>query len=213
MTFTTQPELSSAITNLVNGLLAIFLLFALKGMKKEKEGKILWAISFVLFLISSFVGAVVHGFVLSDKTHEAIWIFLNFNLCLTLGAYSLCIWYETYGYKVTKKLIPIYVIVCLLSGYYNNFMADSYTSFIIFSVVCLLILLIILILNIRKKAYLAVFILAIIILAAGSYLQTLYSIRFRFILLFDNNGLYHIFLLVFALLNYLGILLSTRSDK
>ena len=66
MTFTANQELTTSITNLINSIITFFLLMNVLHLKKEKEGKLLWIITFGLFLISSFAGAAVHGIVLNS---------------------------------------------------------------------------------------------------------------------------------------------------
>ena len=123
MTLTSGTELSSGLTNLINALLSIYFLFRLIQMDKEKKGKLLWAITFVVFIISSLVGAFIHGIQLKQETKKILWAFLNINLCLTIATYSICIWYETYGLKITRILIPIYTILAIGIGLYDNFIA------------------------------------------------------------------------------------------
>ena len=210
MTFTANQELTTSITNLINSIITFFLLMNVLHLKKEKEGKLLWIITFGLFLISSFAGAAVHGIVLNSEVKRTFWIFLNFILCFTLGAYSLCIFYEVYGYKFTRKLIPVYCAICLLVSLYNNFIATGYTRFVVFCIADLLLLMIVLLLNIRKKPYFIIFILSIIIFIIGSYLQTVKSLNYDFIVSINHDGIYHLFVLVFVLLNYFVLLKTDR---
>ncbi len=212
MTLTSGTELSSGLTNLINALLSIYFLFRLIQMDKEKKGKLLWAITFAVFIISSLVGAYIHGIQLKQETKKILWAFLNINLCLTIATYSICIWYEAYGLKITRILIPIYTILSIGFGLYKNFIAGSYTSFVVFTIINLFLLMIILIINIRKKPYLLFFLLAIIVFTIGSYLQTIYTLRLDLILVLDHNGIYHLMVMLFVILNYIGIKRSINNS-
>ena len=212
MTLTSGTELSSGLTNLINALLSIYFLFRLIQMDKEKKRKLLWVITFVVFIISSLVGAFIHGIQLKQETKKILWAFLNINLYLTIATYSICIWYEAYGLKITRILIPIYTILAIGIGLYNNFIAGSYTSFVVFTIINLFLLMIILIINIRKKHYLVYFLLAIIVFTIGSYLQTIYTLRLDLILVLDHNGIYHLMVMLFVILNYIGIKRSINNS-
>lgn len=166
----------------------------------------------MVFIISSLVGAFIHGIQLKQETKKILWAFLNINLYLTIATYSICIWYEAYGLKITGILIPIYTILAIGIGLYNNFIAGSYTSFVVFTIINLFLLMIILIINIRKKPYLFFFLLAIIVFTIGSCLQTIYTLRLDLVLVLDHNGIYHLMVMLFVILNYIGIKRSINNS-
>jgi len=97
-------ERVTALTDIFMGLLAAFAVFYLNrfsGFRFE-----LWSWVFGLLAASSFLGAVAHGFEMTPKTNDRLWMPINLSLGLALGLFVVAALFDLSGDALARKSLP-----------------------------------------------------------------------------------------------------------
>lgn len=210
MAFTSGPELTTALTNLINSLAAFSctLWFIRRGLDIKRYR--MWFSAYLFLFLNSLIGFVLHGFHLPDKENIILWSILYLLLGLMLGMYVLAVRYDVsgesgfarFGYIHQSVSLAVSLIVAAVNIY------DYHYSFPLFSLYAVSNVVYIFYLVIRKSKENPDFLwylLAVSFFVSGSIIQALPSFKFTFILEFDHNSIYHLFVLVFLLLQFVGI--------
>jgi len=102
-------ERVTALTDIFMGLLAVFAVFYLSrfsGFRFE-----LWSWVFGLLAFSSFLGAAAHGFEMSQKTNDRIWMPINLSLGLALGLFVVAALFDLSGEALARKSLPLMLVI------------------------------------------------------------------------------------------------------
>ncbi len=102
-------ERMTALTDVLMGLLAAFAVFYLNrfsGFRFE-----LWAWVFGLLAFSSFLGAAAHGFEMSQKTNDRLWMPINLSLGLALGLFVSAALFDLSGEALARKSLPVMLVI------------------------------------------------------------------------------------------------------
>ena len=211
------PELTTALTNLINTAVCLVLVFAMGRLVRPRLRVRIWGLAFCLLAAVSLLGFIVHGIVLPQETVLSIWRYLNGLLACMLSAYSAAIWYETRGPGVLRRVIPAYLLasaafLVLIWGFRAR-LGLTFTPLLAFCGANQLVVLILLLSSLRRKPWMGWFFLGVLVLLAASVVQVTQSLRVNIGVELDNNGLYHLLILVFTLLHYRGILAASRQEN
>ena len=187
MRFTTGYELSTALTNLLIFIVSFYGIFQIK---KDK----LWKMFFILMSIDSFLGFIVHGFVMTITTNVILWIILSILFTITVNTFLVIF------LKAKMRYIFIFSIILtvalLLEMYFGLDFIFTFIMYVLFSMIISVYKLF----KSRikdKKLYYAAFIVELI---AGLF--ALSKIKF---LGLNYNGYCHIFLAVSLFLFLLAV--------
>ncbi len=78
-------ERVTAVTDILMGLLSAYAAIQLSQLSGFKSD--VWVWTFGLLAFSSFIAAVAHGFEMSPKTNDRVWMPINLSLGLALGLF------------------------------------------------------------------------------------------------------------------------------
>lgn len=205
-------EVSIAYTNLMNSVVSLCFMtcFIRKGLQIRRNK--LWFLAYLFLMLNCFIGFILHGFKLPDFENIALWSVLYLLLGVMLSRYVIALRHDVLNEQESPKGLLIgSLVVSFVIAIIN--IIDYHYSYPLFSLYAIINVVSILVLLSRKiktdKRYIWYFV-AILFFIAGSIVQAMSFIRFRFIFEFDNNGLYHLLLLVFQILQFIGILKTEK---
>ncbi|MGA1848204.1 MAG: DUF6962 family protein [Thermoplasmatota archaeon] len=190
-------EQTTAFTDLVLSILAVGFAFYLARSEVKVGSRFrtrIWTMILLFLGLSAGLGAVAHGFEMSDSLNRSVWHPLNLGLGMTIAFFVIAVIHDISGKRRAKKLIPVMVTVSLLFFLVTVFIPGSFLVFIIYEALAMLGALIsYFLLTIRKKlpgSGLITMGILLTIIAAG--VQASESVEFTLIWEFDHNGLFHI---------------------
>jgi len=102
-------ERVTAITDVLMGLLAAYAVVHLAQFAGFKPA--VWAWAFGLLAFSSFLGAVAHGFEMTPKTNDRLWMPINLSLGLALGLFVVAALFDLSGEALARKSLPLMLVV------------------------------------------------------------------------------------------------------
>lgn len=221
MILTDRAEFTTAITNIVNaGITLIPMILLLKKASERTELKskcLIWFTSFGFFFAVSLLGFIVHGFVWTDKEADILWRILNILISFMLGSYVVAILFETHGPLYLKRYLMINSILAVAFSALRIFLDEKFSmGFMVFIIYCLLNIIFVSAQLYRSRKENPHFIwlaAGIVFLVTGSALQTIKSIHFTIIWEFNYNCVYHIFTLIFVILQFIGVMRSIRAKE
>ena len=196
---TSGSELITGLTNLIIMFTTLVILFRFRKLKIDK--KKIWYIFYVSVVIDSLLGFIIHSFVWNSEIVNILWIVLSFIFCITLNSLLFTVIKCS---NVSKLLITSFVmylifIIETLCG------IDFLLTFIMIALFYILYILWFYIHRYIKtctkkdKFYIIAIVLQII---GGLFL--LFKVKVNFIVSFDKNGIYHMFMVFKIIFMYLG---------
>ncbi len=214
---TTGYELTTAVTNLLNAFITAVLMIRIHQTVTPPLRRLLWNLTFFLFLTVSLAGAAVHGIVMNQETYKLLWNVLYSVMGIMLAVFVTALMYEGYGPAYVKKtaltaglLVAVFIPVQL---YLETTYRIGFIGFIVYCLINIFLITLMLLKVRKQKTYLNWFLAGIFFLIAGSILQQVKSIKFHLIVDINYNVIYHLFILIFALLSYRGILEASRQTE
>jgi outer membrane protein assembly factor BamB len=209
MEWTTAPEMTTAVTNIVIAVSAAVLFFMIRRLKGEDRVRsALWQIIFALLCAVGIYGFFVHAIVMDTPTLNAAWMPLSFIMGLMVASFTITAFYETLGRSSLKKAVIINVILAvvffLAMLLLSKFIAGYFVVFIAYSAVNFILCVVLYAVTARKRKHTVYYIIGILLMMAGSALQAMRTITFTLIWQFDYNTVYHLFLLAALFFFYTG---------
>ena len=220
MQLTVPPEMTTAVTDGLFGLIAVFLAYRLSKTADGTSRTKIWQGVLYALGASAVLGVPAHAiFKIAGSTPPNLhaqtiyWIFLGlFLFCMAtlLGAAVLYdILNRTSLTKITRAMAVIGIIFYIVYAVIalNKIIAGYFIVFVAYSGLIMLFALVsYIVLSLRKKnAGYGIICAAIIVALIGSVLQASRSISFTAVWLFDYNSVYHFFMIGSALLFYIGV--------
>lgn len=215
MTFTSQPELMTGITDLLDALAALAFLFLILrcGTKKSQP----WKLLMISLAISGILGFFVHTFEHGDRFDSAVWRVLSLFMCATVSLFAACAAVELWE-RFSKRIYIVCsaaAVVAYAAMMTASFFTERYLLiYTVFAALCLVFSLYIFAYEmIRKRAYHFLFyITGILIQIPGGIIQAQRKMIFKVIFTFDFNGFYHLILLVSIILLYAGFAIDRKYN-
>lgn len=102
-------ERVTALTDGLMGLFAAFMSFQLSGMGGFRHS--VWAWAFGLLAVSSFLGALAHGFEMSRRANDRLWMPINVALGLTLGMFVVGAMNDLGGESLARFVLPVMIVL------------------------------------------------------------------------------------------------------
>lgn len=134
------PDRVTASTDLILGLLSLGVAITFARLKKKQDSwkASTWMWMFALLALSSFLGVVVHGLDLSDRTRFLIWQPLDLALGSVLGFFVAGVVCDLFGQAVSRKVLPYLIgigslfslTVFLIHGTYRIFIPYEAAAFL-----------------------------------------------------------------------------------
>lgn len=196
---TSGSELITGLTNLIIMFTTLVILFRFRKLKIDK--KKMWYIFYISVIVDSMLGFIIHSFIWSSETVKIMWIILSFVFCITLNSLLFTIIKCSSVSKMLITSIVMYLIFIIetVSG------IDFLLTFIVIALFYILYILwfythrYIKTRTKKDKFYIIAIVLQII---GGLFL--LFKIKVNFIVFFDKNGIYHMFMIFTIIFMYLG---------
>lgn len=205
-----ETELTTAATDAVLGLMCvgvITLLWRRRARDRWKAG--LWAWVVGLLGLASVLGAVAHGFEMSDSLRTTLWQPLYLLLGLIVALFVVGALYDWRGKALARRSVPAALAVAV--GFYGVTLlwSDSFLLFVVYEGVAMLAALAVYVFLAAKgrlagAGTMAVAI-ALNIVAAGVQASDL---SLRIVWTFDHNGVFHFIQMAAVLLLARGLFTS-----
>ena len=215
---TTGYEFTTAATDLINAIVAFIpICWLIKHSLAVRRHK-LWAISYALFSLNSFIGFIVHGFHLPENINLIIWSALYIVLGVMLAMYVSSVRYDIHkeeGFdRFIRNELLISVVVAAVIAVIN--VIDYHYSFPLFSLYGILnvgMVVVQLFKIIKTDRRFLWYLLAITAFFSGNILQAINTIRFTLIWEFNHDSVYHFMMLLFLLIQFKGIKLLENKKE
>ena len=114
MEFIDSPtERTTALTDVILMVMALAAAEYLRriGLTNRWKSRV-WRWAFTLLAVAAALGAVVHGFALSEEAHVALTQPLNFTLGMLVALFVVAVAYDLWGQSVAGQVLPF----ALLTG-------------------------------------------------------------------------------------------------
>lgn len=190
-----ETERTTAATDLILALAAIagaFLLFQRAGQSPVKAW--IWIVAMACLAAASLLGAIAHGFEMSEQTNRTLWNPLNLALGLTVALFVVGVVYDLWGGGAVQWALPVMVVTGVAFFVSTLVVPGQFLYFVIYEGVAMLIAVV-------GYVYLGLFsgLAGAWLLAAGAFvtliaaaIQAVGRARFRLIWQFDHNGIFHL---------------------
>jgi len=207
-------EQTTAATDVVLALLAVYCAVLLRRFRLTDPFKVgVWTWTFVLVALAAALGAVAHGFEMSQRLWDQIWQPLN--LCLGLAVALFCVgaFYDSWGRRFARRALP--PMICLGVVFYaaTTVIQKGFLVFVIYEALAMITALVIyvrLAVGDRLPGAL-VMALGILVNILAAAVQASGSVGFTLVWEFDHNGVFHLIQVFGLLLLYAGLHVALRS--
>jgi hypothetical protein len=198
-------ERVTALTDVFMGLLAAcaaIYLTEFSGFKFD-----LWSWTFGALAFSSLLGAVAHGFEMTPKTNDRLWMPINLSLGLALGLFVVAALFDLSGEALARKSLPVMLVVGFGFFLITIWKPGTFMTFIAYEAVAMLFAL-------GTYAWLfftsalagAGWMLAgVFVTILAAIIQSTGRAGKRIFWHFDNNGVFHLIQMLGLVLLVLGV--------
>lgn len=196
---TSGSELITGLTNLIIMFTTLVILFSFRKLKIDK--KKMWYIFYISVIVDSMLGFIIHSFMWSSETVKIMWIILSFVFCITLNG----LLFTVIKCSSVSKMLITSIVMYLIFIIETIIGIDFLLTFIVITLFYILYILwfythrYIKTRTKKDKFYIIAIVLQII---GGLFL--LFKIKVNFIVFFDKNGIYHMFMIFTIIFMYLG---------
>jgi hypothetical protein len=211
-------EQTTAFTDLVLSIIAVGFAFYLARSEKNVGSRFrtrIWTLILLFLGLSAGLGAVAHGFEMSDSLNRWVWHPLNLGLGMTIAFFVVAVVKDVWGRKQAGKMIWAMVTASMLFFLVTVFIPGSFLVFIIYEALAMLgAFIAYFLLTLRKKlpgAGLISLGILLTIIAAG--VQASEAVNFTLIWEFDHNGLFHMIQMIALPFLVLGVTRSERPER
>ena len=189
-------EQSSALTDVLLALVALgcALYLARAGLAHDLLKTGIWIAVFGLLAFAAALGAVTHGFKMSQALNRLLWQPLHLTLGLAVAMFVVGVVYDRWGPVASRRLLPILLAVGVAFFAVTVLVPGSFLVFIVYEAVAMLFALAVYVLLAARGQLPGAWAMAagvgITIVAAA--VQASGSTRLTAIWEFDHNGLFHL---------------------
>lgn len=210
--FTTGSEITTAVTDIINAVVATFLTYKIFKRGMDEKRNVLWGIAFTLFVLVSITGFCIHGLTIFSPhdINQLLRMVLNVETAYMLTFYLVSVLLDVYGEARLRGgmtvLLVIATLFCVVTIALSLVGLNGFVVFLIYCVPVLLFLLVALIRHQHDKKGMYLHLIAVVLLIVANVVDLMEFIRFEICgWEFDCNSLYHVILLAFILVQYQAI--------
>ncbi len=208
-------ELTTGATDALLGVVALACIAYLQQYRKADGWKVgIWTWVLVTLAAAALLGAVVHGFEMSDGTREFLWRPLFFLLGLLVALFVVAASYDWLGEQSARRVLAAMIPIAMGFFAITQLLSGAFLVFVVYEAIAMLVALgIYFSLAVRRRlpgARLMALAILLNIVAAG--IQASGSVRFTLIWSFDHNGVFHIVQMLAVVVLMLGLRQSLRSQ-
>ena len=192
-------EQTTAATDAILAVMAVAaVVYLQQNTNKDRWKANIWTGVFAFLALASALGAIAHGFVMSEALQAMFWQPLYLSLGVLIALFVVGALYDMFGKNTAKKGLPILVGIGLAFFGVTLVWPDNFLVFIIYELAAMLFALggytWLAFKGRLAGAWLMVGGIFMTIFAAGVQATRLFS--FTFIWQFDHNGVYHLLQMV-----------------
>ena len=198
-------ERVTAITDVFMGLLAAFAALNISQLAGFRSD--LWAWTFGLLAVSSFLGAVAHGFQMSQRTNDRLWMPINLSLGLTLGLFVVASLFDLGGEQLARVALPIMLAVGVGFFLFTLWKPGTFMTFLAYEALAMIFALgaygyLFFNDSLAGAGWLAV---GIFVTLLAALVQATGKAGKGIVWYFDNNGVFHVVQMLGLVLLWLGL--------
>jgi len=210
-----ETELTTAATDAAMGLLCTAVLVCLWRIRARDRWKTgVWICVIGLLGLASLLGAVAHGFEISDSLRSALWQPLYLSLGVTVALFVVGALYDWRGKAFARRSVPVALVVAV--GFYGATLVSSagFLLFVVYEGVAMLAALALYVFlavkgRLTGAATMALAI-ALNIVAAGVQASDL---SLQLIWTFDHNGVFHFIQMADVMMLTRGLIASREPES
>ena len=209
-----ETELTTGFTDFLIAIQCVVLILLIRRWQSENTKRpILWSWVLGLLAFASFLGAIVHGFELSQKAQYLLWLPLYLSLGLTVAMFVVCAVYDFYGLVSAKRLLPWIILIAIAFFVLTQILDQEFWVFIIFEAIAMLIALILYsLLAVKNRLKGAIFIaIGILLNIIAAVVQTS-DVSMNLVFTFDHNGVFHLIQIVAIFILGYGLMISMKQS-
>jgi hypothetical protein len=215
ITIIDQPaEQTTAATDMVLACLTAGCSISLLRMRQHAPWKAtLWAAAFGMMTLAALLGAVAHGFKMSEKTYANLWKPLNLGLGIVIALFVSGVVYDTWDRQAARRMLK--PMLAVSGGFWTITLlrSGSYLQFVLYQSGAMLFALGAYgrLARQQQLAGAELIVASIITTMAASAIQASERVSLRLAgWQFDHNGVYHLVQIVGILLLYAGLRVSLQ---
>lgn len=208
-----ETELTTAATDAVFGLLCAGLAVGLATIPVQAPWKRnVWIAALLCMVVGSCLGAVVHGFAMSDSTKNALWKPLYLSLGLAVALVVVAAASDGSGETAARRVLPWAIAAAIVFFAASQWLGGAFLIFIVYEAVATLTALAIYTtLALRGGAPGAPLLAAGLALTLIAALVQVSSLSARVVVRFDHNGLFHLLQIVAIIVMVAGARASLQA--
>lgn len=183
---------TDALLSIISGVFAVMV--TASGNKSDRTKGRIWSATFSLLAVAAGLGTFAHGFQMSERTSELIWIPLNLALGLTVSLFVVGAVYDLRGFSLPGRFTPIMLAMGVTFFGVTVFVPGSFLIFLIYESAAMLFALVAYILLTARRALRGASVMAIGVLTSiiAAAVQASNAVYFTLIWEFDFNGAFHL---------------------
>jgi hypothetical protein len=205
-------EQTTAATDALVAFIAVAfaVMLSVEGGKSDRTKGRIWSAVFGLLAVAAALGAIAHGFQMSERTNELLWMPLNLVLGVTVALFVIGAVYDLRSFSLPRLLVPILLAIGVAFFVVTALIPGSFLVFVVYEAIAMLFALVVYIVlaarrTLRGATMMAVGVLVSIVAAA---VQATGAVRFTLIWDFDHNGAFHLIQMV----GLVFLLIGLRTD-
>jgi len=189
-------ERTTAATDVLLALLAVVcaVYLARVGSARDPFKTRVWCAAFGLLAFASAMGAVAHGFQMSERLNRALWQPLNLALGLVIALFVVGVVYDRWGQAAAQRALPITLGMGVVFFLVTVLIPGSFLVFILYEAVAMLFALAVYLLIAARGTLPGAWsmVAGVAITIAAAVIQALGITRVHVIWDFDHNGVFHL---------------------
>jgi hypothetical protein len=207
-----STEQTTAATDALVAIIAaaFAVMLSVEGGRSDRTKGRIWSAALSLLAVAAALGAIAHGFQMSRRTNELLWMPLNLALGVTVALFVVGAVYDLCSFSLPRLLVPILLAVGVAFFIVTVLIPGSFLVFVVYEAIAMLFALVVYVVlaareTLRGAAMMAAGVLVSIVAAA---VQATGAVRFTLIWDFDHNGAFHLIQMV----GLLFLLIGLRTD-
>lgn len=174
------------------GLLAGFIAFQLSQNPGFKFT--IWTWAFALLTISSFLGAIAHGYEMTRKTNDRLWMPINLSLGLALGLFVVGALFDLSGEAIARLILPVMLAIGFGFFLITVWKPGTFMTFIAYEAVAMLFALGVYVYLLFTSSFAGAgwMVAGVLVTIIAAAVQATGKAGKGIFWYFDNNGVFHL---------------------
>jgi hypothetical protein len=167
----------------------------------------IWAWTFSLLAFSSLLGAIAHGYEMSLKTNDRLWMPINLSLGLALGLFVVGALFDLSGEIVARMALPVMLVIGFGFFLVTIRKPGTFLTFIAYEAIAMFFALGVYIYLLFASAFMGAgwMVVGILVTIVAAVVQATGKAGKGIFWYFDNNGVFHLIQMVGMVFLYFGL--------